>query len=99
VAPNNGGHRIITVTAYPNPYNNRNRVVNFRVAVPTTSKVTLEVYDVLGRRLAIVYNGIVTADIPVFAQYNIPSIVKGALFYRLTTADGKITHGSVMSQE
>jgi hypothetical protein len=92
---NNGGRKI-SVAAYPNPYS-RDRVVNFRVAVPTSGNVTLEVYDVVGRKLATIYNGNVTGGVPVFAKYNVPSLVKGALMYRLITADGKVTHGTVLS--
>jgi hypothetical protein len=78
--------------AYPNPYNN---VVNFRFASPKTGKAVLEVYDIVGRRLAVVYQGNVSAKTPVSVKYNVPSLSRVALFYKLTV-DNQSVRGSIL---
>lgn len=82
----------LEMQAYPNPYNN---VVNFRFASPKTGKAVLEVYDIVGRRLAVVYQGSVTAKTPISVKYNVPSLSRVALFYKLTV-DNKSVRGSVL---
>ncbi|MES2429284.1 MAG: hypothetical protein V4556_00005, partial [Bacteroidota bacterium] len=83
----------LTLSAYPNPYRD---VINFRILSPKSGKALLEIYDVLGRKLATVYNGNVTAAIPMDVKYNVTSLTRGTLIYKLWV-DSKIVHGSLLS--
>jgi len=70
---------------YPNPFN-PNTVISYRLSV--ISKVTLKIYDVLGREVAILVDEIQTAGIhhSTFStqHYSLPS---GVYFYKLATED------------
>ncbi len=82
----------IEVAAYPNPYNN---VVNFKFASPTSGKAVLEVYDIVGRKLAVVYQGNVKANIPQNVKYNVPAVNRVQLIYKLTVND-KAVRGNIL---
>jgi hypothetical protein len=82
----------LKVSAYPNPYTN---VVNFQFASPKTGKAVLEVYDLLGRKIAVVYQGNVNANVPVRAKLNVPALSRVPLVYKLTVND-KAVRGSIL---
>jgi zona occludens toxin (predicted ATPase) len=82
----------LKVSAYPNPYTN---VVNFQFASPKTGKAVLEVYDLLGRKIAVVYQGNVNANVPVQAKLNVPALSRVPLVYKLTVND-KAVRGSIL---
>jgi hypothetical protein len=82
----------LKIATYPNPYNN---VVNFRFASPKSGKAVLEVYDILGRKLAVVYQGEVKSNIPVDVKYNVPALNRVSLVYKLTV-DNKSIRGSIL---
>ncbi len=84
----------LTLSAYPNPFND---VVNFQFVSPRTGQASLEMYDIVGRKLGVVYQGTATAFIPINVRYNVPAIVKGTLFYKLVV-DGNTIHGSLLSR-
>ncbi len=85
----------LIVSAYPNPYSN---IVNFRFASPATGKAMLDVYDIVGRRLATVYQGEVKANVPINVKYNVPTLSRVALFYKLTV-NNKSVRGSVLPEK
>lgn len=68
---------------YPNPFN---PTTNIEIQIPTTSLVTLEVYDVLGRKISTLLNQEKTAGIynVVFDASNLSS---GVYFYTLWTKE------------
>src|SRR5678815_2209738 len=49
-----------TVTAYPNPYSDQ---VMFRILSPVSGRASLEAYDFLGRKMAVIYQGNVEAGV------------------------------------
>ena len=85
----------LSLNAYPNPYNS---VVNFKFASPKSGKAVLEVFNILGQRVAIVYQGIVSADVPVSVKYNVPFLSRSTLIYKLTV-DNKTIRGSVLPEK
>jgi|GEM_PF-6676112 len=86
----------LRVTAYPNPFNGS---VYFTFVSPVSGKALLEVYDMLGRRVATVYQGHVEAGITKNVQFTVPPINRVPLFYRLTVGDkagyGKLLPGGL----
>ena len=82
----------LSIAAYPNPYHD---AVNFQFVSPKSGKASLEVYDILGRRLAIIYQGYIGAGIPMKARYSVPALSRVALFYRLSV-DNKIVRGNIL---
>ena len=64
---------------YPNPFN---PVTMIRFTVPSQQKVTLIVYDVLGREVKTLYNDIAPAGIN-SVEFNAGSLASGVYIYRL----------------
>jgi len=56
----------------------------------------VEVYDLLGKRLAIVYQGKVDAGIERSIQYNVPVSNRVQMMYKVTVGD-KSVHGIILS--
>lgn len=68
---------------YPNPFN---AATTIEIAVPIASKLTLEVYDILGRRVALLESGLVSAGL---AQYSWGgTAASGVYFIRASNQDG-----------
>ena len=96
-APSSTSAKMLTVTdlyvkAYPNPYASE---VNFNFISPVSGKVNLEIYDITGRRLAIVYSGWMDANVARIAKYHVPATQKSPLVYKLTTG-GKTVVGKLL---
>ena len=86
--------RFAVLSNYPNPFTGRTQLV---LDLPEQQRVTLEVYDVLGRRLRLVYDGTLPAgrhELPVEATGWAP----GIYFARLTTANAAQSHRMVVMQ-
>lgn len=69
---------------YPNPFNPRTTI---NVEVPQTAKVTLTLYDVLGRRVAILHDGPLAAGTHA-VLFDGSRLASGTYFYRLQTPNG-----------
>jgi hypothetical protein len=79
------------VKAYPNPYGS---AINFNIVSPVSGKANLEIFDYVGRRLAIVYSGSVTAGAPMTVRFNVPSYSRVPMIYKLSV--GKLSvHGKL----
>jgi len=74
----------ITLSAnYPNPFN---PVTTIRYELPVNSNVRLEVFDILGRRVAVLVDGMIEAGIHE-AAFDASTLASGVYLYRLSTAD------------
>jgi Secretion system C-terminal sorting domain len=68
---------------YPNPFN-PTTTINF--SVPKTSYVTIKIYDVLGREVAMIVNeNKLTGNYSV--QFNASKLVSGVYFYKMQAGD------------
>jgi hypothetical protein len=68
---------------YPNPFN---PATTIEFSIPVPGKVTLEVYNILGQRVATLVSGELQAGSH-FYQWDASRLASGVYLYRLTTAD------------
>ena len=68
---------------YPNPFNPSTKI---GFALPRESKVKLEVFNVLGERVAVLKDEIMPAGVHV-VEFNATGLSSGVYFYRLTAGD------------
>jgi hypothetical protein len=72
---------------YPNPFNPTTKIA---YAVPTATRVMLEVFDVLGRKVAILVDETKQAG-EYSVDFDASSFVSGVYMYRMTTPNTSIT--------
>lgn len=77
---------------YPNPFNPS---TNIRFGIPKTSAVKLEVYDILGRKTAVLVNNKLNGG-EYEVKWNAETISSGVYFYKLSTEDFTITKKMIL---
>lgn len=80
---------------WPNPFSNATAGTTIRYRLPAESQVRLEVYDISGRRVAVLVDQVMLAgeyDVP----FNGSGLAGGVYFYRLVTGDKSIIHKMLM---
>ena len=83
----------LTITTYPNPFVDQ---LNFRFVSPVSGRATLEVINMYGQRLGIVFDGQVKAGVQNFVNYRNAPALSGMLMYKLTVGDQTVV-GKVQS--
>lgn len=66
---------------YPNPFNPSTTI---RFEIPKVQKVQLKIYDILGREIQTLYDGIAPAGI-ISVEFNAENLASGMYIYRLST--------------
>ncbi len=84
----------LTINAYPNPFLEQ---LNFRFVSPVSGKAVLEVYNVHGQRLGVVFDGNVTSGVQNFARFSNEGAT-GILIYKLNVG-GQVLTGKVQSMK
>ena len=69
------------VDAYPNPFSES---VTIRVTPPDAGRVVVEVFDTLGRRVAVLYDGALPAGLEHRFDFAPTGVAKGQYLYRVT---------------
>jgi hypothetical protein len=82
-----------TVKVYPNPFQGQ---VNFNIQSPIAGKTLLEVFDAMGRKIGVVFQGHINAGEIRNFSYNIPENYNGTLIYRLSVGE-QTTNGKLIS--
>jgi hypothetical protein len=82
-----------TVRAFPNPFHG---LVNFSIQTPLAGKTVLEVFDVAGRKIGVVFQGYMSAGETRTLPYNLPMNYNGTLIYRLSVGEQQ-TNGKLIS--
>ncbi|HET9057873.1 MAG TPA: hypothetical protein VFN30_13590 [Chitinophagaceae bacterium] len=85
----------INVTAFPVPFQNS---INFRFSSPVSGKATMEIFDITGKRIAVVFDGVIKAGVMNQVQYNAGVKTTGMLIYRLKVED-KIVRGKIQQMQ
>ena len=81
----------LTVSTNPNPFNDK---VRFTINSTVSGNAVLNLYDILGVKLATIYQGYLSAGKQII-NYNVPSKIRGTLIYTLTV--GKMqTNGKIV---
>ena len=68
---------------YPNPFN---PTTTISYAIPKSGKVTLKVYDVLGKEVAVLVNGFKSKG-RYSVRFNGNNLSSGIYFYKITSGD------------
>lgn len=74
----------LKVKAFPNPYSG---VINFRFISPRSGRALLEIYNLMGQKVGVVYEGWVDAGVEKSVKYTVPSALKSSIIYRLKVGD------------
>ena len=82
----------LQVAAYPNPYLS---IVSFKIVSPLSGQASLEVYDMIGRKLAVVYQGNLDAGMIKTVDFKVPAALRVPMIYKLQVGD-KISYGKLL---
>jgi hypothetical protein len=77
----------LSVTTYPNPFTDK---IKFSIVSPISGKASLDIYNVMGQKLATIYQGYLFAGRGEVIDYNVPSIYKSTLIYNLKVGDKQV---------
>jgi hypothetical protein len=78
----------INVTTYPNPYTDK---VRFVISSKVSGQGVLEVYNLMGTKLQVVYTGYIFAGNGQTIEYRVPELYRTNLVYVLRVGDNIIT--------
>jgi len=83
----------IAVTPYPNPFSEN---VRFQIKSDISGRGTLEVYDMNGAKLQVVYSGYIYSGKPQVIEYKVPVLYRTNLMYVLRVG-GKVVTGKLIN--
>jgi len=83
----------ITVTPYPNPFSEN---VRFSIKSQISGQGTLEVYDLSGAKLQVVYSGYIYSGKPQVIEYRVPLLYRTNMVYVLRVG-GKVVTGRLIN--
>lgn len=78
----------LSVMAYPNPFTD---MVKFTIASPVSGQAQLEVVNMLGQKVATVYNGLIQAGKSQVVEYKVPTAAQQNLIYVLKIGGQRVT--------
>ena len=81
----------LSVEVYPNPFN---PIATITVDISQDTKITAEIFNVLGQRVAIITDSDYQAGIHTF-QFDGSALPSGPYFYRIRTLEGLSASGTV----
>lgn len=77
-ASSNGGSVSVAVGVFPNPYNDK---ISFRLKARQTAKSSLVVYNMLGQKIANLFEGEMQANTTTNIEYNVPAAQRKNLVF------------------
>jgi hypothetical protein len=83
----------ITVTPYPNPFSDN---VRFSIKSQVSGQGILEVYDLSGQKLQVVYSGYIYSGKPQVIEYRVPMLYRTNMMYVLRVG-GKVITGKLIN--
>jgi hypothetical protein len=85
----------LQVVAHPNPFTS---TISFRFSSPVSGRAILEVYNTLGQKIGIVYDGAIKAGDVKYVQYEANKTSKATLIYKLRVND-KSANGKIVQMK
>ncbi|HNW98961.1 MAG TPA: HYR domain-containing protein [Bacteroidales bacterium] len=83
----------VSVLVYPNPFDYKTTI---SFSVPETSNVTLVVYDITGRIVAKLYDGVAENNMSHEMTFDAGNLGEGVYFYKLISQDGDVVTGKMV---
>jgi hypothetical protein len=83
------------VLAAPNPFNDR---VKFTMESGVSGLGSLEIYNSLGQRIKVVYEGYIEAGRPMVKEFSVPSVQRGMLVYVFRVGNERVTGKLISSR-
>ena len=81
----------LKVKAFPNPFL---KTINFQFTSPLSGKAIMELFDITGKKIAVVYEGMVKAGATNTVRYNAYGSAAGMMIYNLKV-EGKTVRGKI----
>jgi hypothetical protein len=78
----------IILEAYPNPFSDE---LNFHIVLPYESKMVLEIYNLVGQKIAVLHDNEVEAGQVIDVRVNASELPKQTLIYRMSTSEEVLT--------
>ena len=72
--------------SYPNPFSN---FVNFEFSLPNTERITMEIYDITGKKVTTLFNQVVQENQIYTIKFDAEGLKDGIYFYRFSTNNKK----------
>ena len=85
----------VTVLAYPNPFVSNTGKITFKIRSSVAGNASFELYDIMGTKLGVLFNGNLEKNTDKIVTYNLPVNNKKTLVYRLRVGD-KTNSGKVL---
>ena len=82
----------LNVKAFPNPYTSE---VKFQFTSPVSGTAILEAYDLMGRKLGVIFEGKIQAGVQQMVTYNVPVGNRVTIMYKLSVGD-QTFHGTLI---
>ena len=92
---NTGVEKDITVTAYPNPFNDK---VNFVLNVNKAGTGVLELFNILGQKVTTIFEGDIKSGTNTF-EISLPDNYSGSLMYKFTMGDQLVTGNLIKTKK
>jgi len=83
----------LAVSTYPNPFTSK---VRFTLQAPKAGKAVLELYNMMGQKLAVPFEGFLNANESRNIEYTVPVNSRSSLIYRLSM-NGEQVSGKLMN--
>jgi hypothetical protein len=83
----------VSVTPHPNPFNDN---IKFLIESDISGQATLEVYNMAGSKLQVVYSGYLAAGKGRIIEYKVPELYRTNLIY-VFRIGGRIVTGKVIN--
>jgi hypothetical protein len=77
----------LQVQAFPNPFTSK---VTFRISSPISGKALLEVYNVVGQKIGVVYQGGIKSGEIMDVEYDARKANRATLIYKLKVNDNMV---------
>jgi hypothetical protein len=85
----------LTVNAFPNPFRKN---VRFVIKSPVSGQAQLEVFNIVGQRIQVAYEGHLQAGVSQVVDFKVPGSFNGTMIYKLKVGNQLVT-GKLVSIE